>query len=130
VLKRLDNRHRPPHEDLKLFAQSAAVVAMRYHSLVFALGTGTPCLAIDYTLGGKVSGLADELGCRDRVVELRRFDGVAAAERILAGLEQPPALSAEIGQTAEALERTFERLLPRSVQSSSPHLAALGDRPA
>jgi polysaccharide pyruvyl transferase WcaK-like protein len=36
-----------------------AAIAMRYHALVFAIGTGTPAVALDYTLGkGKVAALA------------------------------------------------------------------------
>ena len=52
-----------PTEYLKVFATAHAVLAMRYHSLVFALGCGIPAVAIDYTLGrGKVQALAERAG--------------------------------------------------------------------
>lgn len=43
------------------FRKADAILAMRFHSLVFALGLGTPAVALDYTLGkGKVKFLADK----------------------------------------------------------------------
>lgn len=45
------------------FVGADAVIAMRFHSLVFALGLGVPAVAIDYTLGkGKVQALAERFG--------------------------------------------------------------------
>lgn len=42
------------------FRGATAVLTMRFHAAVFALGLGTPLVAIDYTLGqGKVRHLAD-----------------------------------------------------------------------
>ncbi len=127
LLERLDLRHRPPHEDLRLFAQSGAVIAMRYHSLVFALGTGTPFLAIDYTLGGKVSGLVKDLGCDDRLIALQEFDGRAAAANVITQLERPTVVP--VPQTDALLRETFERLLsPRMKQPAEAHpVTPLGD---
>ncbi|WP_084197594.1 polysaccharide pyruvyl transferase family protein [Solimonas soli] len=48
-----------PLDYARVFAGADAVLAMRYHSLVFALGLQVPAVAIDYTLGkGKVQALA------------------------------------------------------------------------
>jgi len=48
-----------PEEALKQFQNARAALTMRYHSLVFAISTNTPAVAIDYTLGkGKVKSLA------------------------------------------------------------------------
>jgi len=50
----------PPLQAVEVFLDSTAVLAMRYHSLVFALALGVPAVSIDYTLGqGKVKALAD-----------------------------------------------------------------------
>lgn len=50
-----------PQEALNYFSNANAILAMRFHSLVFALGTETPAVAIDYTMGtGKVSALANK----------------------------------------------------------------------
>lgn len=49
----------PPLAYCKAFRSAHAVLTMRFHSLVFALGLDTPAIAIDYTLGrGKVHSLA------------------------------------------------------------------------
>ncbi len=66
--------HLTPHLDLTLLGpelspehyrqamgSGSALLAMRFHSLVFALGLGIPAVAIDYTLGrGKVAALAQQ----------------------------------------------------------------------
>ncbi|MGP4846110.1 polysaccharide pyruvyl transferase family protein [Marinobacter sp. 1Y8] len=44
----------------KAFQEADAVLAMRFHSLVFGIAFGANCVAIDYTMGrGKVSSLAE-----------------------------------------------------------------------
>jgi polysaccharide pyruvyl transferase WcaK-like protein len=50
-----------PREAVKVFMSSSVALAMRFHSLVFALATGVPSVAVDYTLGrGKVRSLAEK----------------------------------------------------------------------
>lgn len=88
VLGHLDNRHRPPAQDLHTFQSAQAVLAMRFHSVVFSLATGRPFLAIDYTLGGKIAGLLGDLGLSDRLINLADFKGAAAADQLL---RVPPA---------------------------------------
>jgi sulfatase maturation enzyme AslB (radical SAM superfamily)/polysaccharide pyruvyl transferase WcaK-like protein len=52
-------RQLPALEYCRAFASAHAVVAMRFHSLVFSIGLGVPVVALDYTLGkGKVHSLA------------------------------------------------------------------------
>lgn len=49
-----------PDEAISVFQSSTAALTMRFHSLVFALSTGLPAVAVDYTLGrGKVKSLAE-----------------------------------------------------------------------
>jgi len=53
----------PPLAYCEAFRTAHAAITMRFHSLVFALGLGTPTVAIDYTLGkGKVHALAERFG--------------------------------------------------------------------
>lgn len=50
-----------PLDALKAFQTVSGALTMRFHSLVFALATGVPPIAIDYTLGkGKVKSLAEK----------------------------------------------------------------------
>jgi len=64
-----------PLEYASEFHNADALLAMRFHSLVFGLGLGVNCVAIDYTMGnGKVKSLADKhnvtlLGMRDLNVD-------------------------------------------------------------
>lgn len=52
-----------PFEYCEAFRSSHVALAMRFHSMVFALGLGVPAVGIDYTLGkGKVCELAKRFG--------------------------------------------------------------------
>jgi polysaccharide pyruvyl transferase WcaK-like protein/MoaA/NifB/PqqE/SkfB family radical SAM enzyme len=52
-----------PDEAVNYFINADAILAMRYHSLVFAIALGKSVVAIDYTMGkGKVSALAETCG--------------------------------------------------------------------
>lgn len=52
-----------PIEYCKAFREADALLAMRFHSLVFGLGLGVNAIGMDYTLGkGKVKSLAERFG--------------------------------------------------------------------
>ncbi len=105
ILSRLDNRHRPPLEDLHLIARSRAVLAMRFHSVVFSLATNTPFLAVDYTLGGKIAGLLGDVNALHSLIPIDRFDGASAAERLLALKKSTADLSMHVEATKAAIEK-------------------------
>ena len=105
ILSRLDNRHRTPLEDLHLIARSRAVLAMRFHSVVFSLATNTPFLAVDYTLGGKIAGLLGDVNALPSLIPIDRFDGASTAKRLLALTEPTTDLSAHIGATESAINK-------------------------
>lgn len=83
ILLRLDDRHRAPAEDLRFFATSRAVLAMRFHSVVFSLATNTPFLAVDYTMGGKIAGLLSDVGAPELIRSIADFDGRSTASALL-----------------------------------------------
>jgi polysaccharide pyruvyl transferase WcaK-like protein/sulfatase maturation enzyme AslB (radical SAM superfamily) len=63
IVSRLDwsllGRELPSDKYLAAFASADAVLAMRFHALVFGIGCGIPTVAIDYTMGkGKLFALA------------------------------------------------------------------------
>ncbi len=59
-----------PAEALNVFRMADAALAMRFHSLVFALDASLPTVAIDYTLGrGKVTSLAESYQVPHRSLE-------------------------------------------------------------
>jgi polysaccharide pyruvyl transferase WcaK-like protein/MoaA/NifB/PqqE/SkfB family radical SAM enzyme len=84
LLARVPWKRRTPVEETELLRGADAVLAMRFHSCVFALALGKPMLGIDYTRGGKVGALLVETGNADRLLKLDDFDGREAARRLLA----------------------------------------------
>ncbi|MAG79418.1 MULTISPECIES: polysaccharide pyruvyl transferase family protein [unclassified Limnobacter] len=77
-----------PVEYCAAFKQSTASLTMRFHSVVFSLGLGTPTVAIDYTLRkGKVHALADRFGVPAR--SLDELDASFIIREISNLLEKP-----------------------------------------
>jgi polysaccharide pyruvyl transferase WcaK-like protein len=111
ILSRLDNRHRSPLEDLQSIARSRAVLAMRFHSVVFSLATKTPFLAVDYTLGGKIAGLLGDVKALSSLIPINRFDGARTAQRLLALQEPTTDLSMHIEATESAIEKCLANAL-------------------
>lgn len=71
----------PPEAVFERFQSAGRVLAMRFHSLVFAAAARRPTLALDYTLGrGKVASLARRL--KVPVIEL----GAMSAEQLVSNL--------------------------------------------
>jgi polysaccharide pyruvyl transferase WcaK-like protein len=114
ILARLDDRHRTPAEDLQTIARSRAIFAMRFHSVVFALGTGSPFAAVDYTMGGKIQGLLQDIGETDRIIPLESFDGDQAAARLLAAEPPKADLNSGVVATEAMLTEAFFRVWPRN----------------
>ena len=83
VLRNLDLTHSSPESDLKLFSTARSVLAMRFHSVVFSIGTDTTFLALDYTNGGKIKGLLEMLSLQDHLQKMQSFNGVEAAGKML-----------------------------------------------
>jgi polysaccharide pyruvyl transferase WcaK-like protein/sulfatase maturation enzyme AslB (radical SAM superfamily) len=81
----------PPADYCSAFAAADVVIAMRFHSLVFALGLGVPTVAIDYTLGkGKVQALAERFGVAyQSLAEMDARFLVASVEKLLANPAAP-----------------------------------------
>lgn len=85
----LVERQLAPSDYLGIFAGAAAVLAMRFHSLVFALECGAPAVAIDYTLGrGKVAALAQREGVP--VQSLDALDPDVLRDDLLVALDALP----------------------------------------
>lgn len=107
LLDRLDDRHRAPVDDLQTFASASLALTMRLHGSVFASGLGIPFLSIDYSLGGKVKGFAEDLGIQDQCLDPLEFDGVKVAERLIGDPPEPAPVDREIEATREALADTL-----------------------
>jgi polysaccharide pyruvyl transferase WcaK-like protein len=112
ILARLDDRHRPPTEDLRLIARSRAVAAMRFHSVVFSLATSTPFLAVDYTLGGKIAGLLNDLGLSNLLIAIADFEGVSAARRLLSLKRAEVDILPQVAEVESTLRKCFACVAP------------------
>ncbi|HUG11245.1 MAG TPA: polysaccharide pyruvyl transferase family protein [Opitutaceae bacterium] len=53
---------RTPTEIAEAMAAAEFCVCMRFHSCVFASEVGVPFLAVDYTAGGKINGMLEDIG--------------------------------------------------------------------
>ncbi len=107
---KIPNQHRPPDEDLSLFSTSQYILAMRFHSLVFALGTQTPYSVIDYTRGGKIRALSNDLRIQDNVEDLEDFKAQKTLEKILQPTSKIPDLKNEIYQTEKVFVDLFRQI--------------------
>jgi polysaccharide pyruvyl transferase WcaK-like protein/MoaA/NifB/PqqE/SkfB family radical SAM enzyme len=81
-----------PEKQFADFRAAQAVVAMRFHSAVLAIAAGTPFVAIDYTRGGKITGLLKSMGNDAPPLQMESFSGREAAERVIAVAKTQPRL--------------------------------------
>jgi polysaccharide pyruvyl transferase WcaK-like protein/MoaA/NifB/PqqE/SkfB family radical SAM enzyme len=92
-----------PEAQFSEFRAARAVVAMRFHSAVLAIASGTPFVAIDYTRGGKIAGLLKSVGNDEGPLNMEGFSGREAAARVIAATKaQPwaPPMNVEAAYTA------------------------------
>lgn len=105
-----------PQQYVDEFRRSTFALTMRFHSLVFAAATHTPCLAIDYTVGkGKVGALATQL--RVPQFSMMDIDWHAIRQQITQGLRHPQ----EVARTASPLH--FSSAVANLLPSHLPELA-------
>jgi polysaccharide pyruvyl transferase WcaK-like protein len=109
ILACLDDRHRSPSEDLQTIARSRAMFAMRFHSVVFALATSTPFVAVDYTMGGKIQGLLRDVNETERLLPMDSFDGRKAAKDLLSATPPAAGLQSSVAATETTLSEAFRR---------------------
>ena len=100
-----------PHQALKVFSAADVALTMRFHSLVFAVGTGTPAVAIDYTLGrGKVAGFASAYGIPH--MSLDRIN----AEFIVRGIESAAKNKSKFNAVIHNLKHVFPQVLSKAME--------------
>ena len=77
-----------PVQYISAFKQANALLAMRFHSLVFGIGLGTKAVALDYTLGkGKVRSLAERFNID--YMCMTDMDAAILADKLEATLRKP-----------------------------------------
>jgi polysaccharide pyruvyl transferase WcaK-like protein len=103
-------REREPVFYCESFKNADALLAMRFHSLVFGLGLGVSSVGLDYTLGkGKVRSLAERynaplLG----MVDLKVNDLVLALENSLDSQKPNPINMDQLSFTTLLLQKLDE----------------------
>lgn len=73
----------PSDTQQKIVGGARFLVGARYHSMIFALNTGTPFIAFSYE--HKISGLLEILGLQQRMTDLQNgaFDSASSEEAVL-----------------------------------------------
>ncbi|WP_101757757.1 polysaccharide pyruvyl transferase family protein [Oceanicoccus sp. KOV_DT_Chl] len=86
-----------PQQACTLFAGADAVLAMRFHSMVFAIEMQSPVLVLDYTLGqGKVSTLAKRMKIPHLSLEEITAQNIAdELKAMLSGINPSPVIPLE-----------------------------------
>jgi polysaccharide pyruvyl transferase WcaK-like protein len=82
----VDNTPRTPTETLSIMAEASLVIAMRFHSVVFAHTIGAPMVAIDYTDGGKVTDYLSEHDLAERRLTFADLARIGRQDLIQRGL--------------------------------------------
>jgi len=68
-------RLRDPYEFIGLYANASALFSMRLHSMIFALGQGTPVVGLwRKELGEKIPSMMEDLGLKEYAFELMSTD--------------------------------------------------------
>lgn len=112
LLQALPWRRSRPAADFRLFRTAPVVLAMRFHSVVFATAARAPCVAIDYTGGGKTAAFLESVPGAAPPIDITQFDGRACAERMIAQAGLPP--PAPPRQVREAYAAAWQRVLALS----------------
>jgi colanic acid/amylovoran biosynthesis protein len=101
------------HEDLKCLYESLdMLIGTRFHSVIFALTSRIPCVAIEYE--HKTRGIMDDLGLGDWVIQIADVEA-----EILFGLVQ------RLEQQRASYRRQLEDVLPGYIARSSEFVGQL-----
>jgi len=85
---------------------TSAMLAMRFHSLVFASALGLPTVAIDYTMGaGKTHALGRRLG--HPTLRVDNLDPGVLASALVAALKETPVVDTQSLAFREVFSRAW-----------------------
>lgn len=111
-------REPKPADYIHEFRRARLAVTMRFHSLVFAIASGTPAIAVDYTLGkGKVDSLARKMNVPSfglSSIDWPAFDTALDASWRASATGQ----TAQAPAPATAFESALRRMLPPGFQAA------------
>jgi hypothetical protein len=92
-------RLRDPYEFVGLYANAAALLSMRLHSMIFSLGQGTPVVGLwREELGPKIPSMMRDLGLSEYAFELKSVDPVAIEEAVVRAIERREVLREQINR--------------------------------
>ena len=109
----LMSREQSPVEYLRRLCEASAILAMRFHSLVFAANAAVPAVAIDYTGGvGKTTALGRRVASSMLPVEALSADELAVA--LTNALNTTQAADAGLADFHTAFTEAWSACLDRS----------------
>jgi len=96
-----------PEELVALYSRAEFVVSMRLHSIIFALLTNTPCLALYYkSITHKTSGIMQDLKLEDYVFDIDEVSRQLLVDRSLEMIRNKDCISQKIAENILALRNS------------------------
>jgi polysaccharide pyruvyl transferase WcaK-like protein/MoaA/NifB/PqqE/SkfB family radical SAM enzyme len=114
IRNKIEYKHKQPITDLMTYYNSDFILAMRFHSVVFSLALGIPFFAIDYTRGGKIHGLLEQLNIKNQSISIEKFKydkPISYYENISQSFKGYPQIKDIIVDSKTKMKRIFESFL-------------------
>ena len=98
-----------PSQLITLYAQARFLIGTRFHSVIFALITGTPCIAISY-FGPKAFGIMQMLGFEKYVLDIKHFKASNLIELLKEIMEKREEIVEYIKAKVTILKKESQRI--------------------
>ncbi len=108
-----------PEQAKGLLARMDLIIGARLHSLIFGIGAGVPCVAINYE--PKVAGFMADMGLSDYCLDPLAFTPERAIEVVRRLLVEWPSAAPAIGKRAASAQDRVRRALDRLAQLALSH---------
>lgn len=99
-----------PDELVALYGQAQLVIGTRLHSVIMALATGTPAIAVSYT-GHKTSGVMASVDLSQYTVKLESFDKDIALPLIFTALSSRDQIGEKVGKFKGQSDEIFRQCI-------------------
>jgi polysaccharide pyruvyl transferase WcaK-like protein len=98
-----------PERIARAFMEARAALAMRFHSFIFAVGLGTPAVALDYTLGhGKLASAAARYGAV--ALNIENIEPSALTDAVLSAIEQGSSTATPSSEFRKSMDEALRAL--------------------
>ena len=103
--------------DLKcIYSYCDYIVGTRFHSVIFAIGSGIPGIAISYA-GNKSKGIMKDLGLSKYVIDINEVTSKKLEEKFLRLLKEEKQIKANIKNYINDANEKYQELIKRLISS-------------